>query len=153
MQQLAEELTSVVERAAEALRAVGDTEAGQSYRPGGWSRKELLGHLIDSASNNHQRFVRAQGVPFLEFPKYEQEEWVGRQNYRQESWPDLVELWRLYNRHLAHVIRAFPAEKLEVGCKVGPSEPMKIGDVIKDYLRHLKHHLSQLGLQGMAGMR
>ena len=106
----------------------------------------MIGHLIDSASNNHQRFVRAQGVAALEFPKYEQESWVSLQNYKQATWPELVDFWRLYNHHLARVIRAVAPEKLQVPVKIGPGEPMALGDLIKDYLRHLKHHLGQLGV-------
>jgi len=144
MKDIANEIVQVVDRAAATLRAVTETEAGKSYRDGGWSRKQHIGHLIDSASNNHQRIVRAQQVSFLEFPKYEQETWVSLQNYKQAPWPELVDFWRLYNHHLARVIQAVSPEKLQVGCKVGPSEPMNLGDLIKDYLRHLKHHLSQL---------
>jgi len=146
MNDIANELVQVVDQAAEKLCVVSEMEAGKSYRDGGWSRKELLGHLIDSASNNHQRFVRAQQVSFLEFPKYEQESWVSLQNYRHAPWPEIVDFWRLYNHHLARVIRTVSADKLQVSCKVGPSEPMALGDLIKDYLRHLKHHLSQLGV-------
>src|ERR1035437_8771110 len=65
-----------------------------------WSKKEILGHLIDSAANTPQRFVRAQSVPRLEFPGYEQEFWVATQSYAAEPWPDLVNLWLLLNRHL-----------------------------------------------------
>ncbi|RPJ86449.1 MAG: DinB family protein [Acidobacteria bacterium] len=145
MKEIADELVRVVDQAADTLCAVSEAEADKSCREGGWSRKELIGHLIDSASNNHQRFVRAQQVSFLEFPKYEQESWVSIQHYKQAPWPELVDFWRLYNHHLARVIRALPSEKLQVGCKVGPSEPMNLGDLIRDYLRHLKHHLGQLG--------
>ena len=145
MREVADELIRVVDQAAEALSILSETEADKSYRDGGWSRKQLIGHLIDSASNNHQRFVRAQQVSFLEFPKYEQESWVSLQNYKQAPWPELVDFWRLYNHHLARVIRTVSPDKLQVGCKVGPSEPMNLGDLIKDYLRHVKHHLGQLG--------
>ncbi|RPJ58822.1 MAG: DinB family protein [Acidobacteria bacterium] len=145
MKEIADELVRVVDQAADTLFAVSEAEAGKSCREGGWSRKELIGHLIDSASNNHQRFVRAQQVSFLEFPKYEQESWVSIQHYKQAPWPELVDFWRLYNHHLARVIQSVSPDKLHVGCKVGPSEPMNLGDLIRDYLRHLKHHLGQLG--------
>lgn len=145
MREIAVELVQVVDRAAQALHSVTDAEAGKSYRDGGWTRKELIGHLIDSASNNHQRFVRAQQVSFLEFPNYQQEKWVSLQEYKQAPWSELVDFWRLYNHHLARLIESIPQEKLEVACKIGPSEPVTLDFVMKDYLRHLKHHLSQLG--------
>ena len=68
-----------------------------------WAPIEILGHLVDSAANNHQRFVRAQFTDDLVFPGYEQERWVSSQKYLDESWPDLVQLWSSYNLHLSHV--------------------------------------------------
>ena len=68
------------------------------------------------------------------------------QDYNSTSWESLVQLWRLYNRHLAHVIRHIPADRLGVSCKVGPYEPVALRGLIEDYLVHLQHHLRQLGL-------
>src|SRR5438046_7841228 len=104
----ASELLSVIESASESLRRIGDPEASLTSAPGTWSKKQILGHLLDSAVNNHHRFVRAQQVERLSFPHYEQEHWVSSQGYAERPWPELVDLWRLYNRHLAHVIRLIP---------------------------------------------
>ena len=141
---VAEELLRVVEAAAARLRAVSDAEAAEPSAPGKWSRKEILGHLIDSAANNHQRFVRAQEGAEYSGPRYEQEHWVGAQGYASSSWPELIEFWRLYNRHLARVIGRIPAERLGVSCRIGPAEPVTLGFVVEDYLEHLKHHLRQI---------
>jgi DinB superfamily len=143
---LAEELIKVVEASSEALRQIDD--AGASVRPaaGKWSKKEILGHLIDSAANNHHRFVRAQQVEEFTFPRYEQEEWVSLQGYQACSWPELIELWRLYNRHVAHVMKLIREEKLGVLCRIGPHEPVSLGYLVEDYLAHLKHHLNQIGV-------
>src|SRR5580765_5696472 len=118
------ELLSVVEAAAEALRRIGDPEAALKSAPGTWSKKEILGHLVDSAVNNHHRFVRAQQVEELTFPHYEQEHWVNSQGYGERPWPELVDLWRLYNRHLAHVIGLIPEKRLAVICVIGADEPV-----------------------------
>ena len=141
---VAAELLRVVEAASESLRRIGDPEASRRAAPGKWSRKEILGHLLDSAVNNHHRFVRAQQVEELTFPKYEQEHWVSSQGYGERPWTELIELWRLYNRHLAHVISLIPEERLAVICVIGPYEPVRLGYLIEDYLVHLRHHLQQV---------
>src|SRR5215213_145753 len=127
-------LLHVVEAALESLRRIGDPEASLRTAPGNWSKKEILGHLLDSAVNNHHRFVRAQQVEELTFPHYEQEHWVSSQGYGERPWPELVDLWRLYNRHLAHVISLIPEEKMAVMCVIGPDKPVSLGYVIEDYL-------------------
>jgi hypothetical protein len=142
---VASELLSVVEAAAESLRRIGEPEVSLRSAPGQWSKKEILGHLVDSAVNNHHRFVRAQQVEELTFPAYEQEHWVDSQGYAERPWLELVDLWRLYNRHLAHVISRIPEEQLAVMCVIGPDKPVSLGYVIEDYVVHLRHHLQQLG--------
>ena len=112
-------MTDTIARFEEILKTVpkrlvdlGDDAAARKADPNRWSKKEILGHLIDSAANNHQRFVRAQRVPHLELPSYEQEFWVSTQAYATEPWPDLVNFWLLFNRHLLHVVKAMPATVL-----------------------------------------
>jgi hypothetical protein len=122
---------------------------------GEWSRREILGHLIDSAANNHQRFVRAQFKDDLVFPGYEQEQWVSSQQYNDEPWPDLIELWRAYNLHLVHVVSRVPENVLtqqrdkhsldQIAFNtVEQSAPATLEYLIRDYLDHLKHHLDQI---------
>src|SRR5262245_42049952 len=103
-------LEGLIDQVPARLLAVG--EEGSKLSPPGmkWCRKEVLGHLIDSAANNHHRFVRAQFQKEMTFPRYVQDEWIAAQGYRERPWSELVELWRLYNRHLIHVMRRVPAE-------------------------------------------
>jgi len=143
---IASELLSVVETASESLRSISDSEASLKNLPGSWSKQEILGHLLDSAVNNHHRFVRAQEVAELIFPAYTQEHWVNSQRYIERPWSELVELWRFYNRHLAHVISRIPTEKLAVVCVIGSSEPVSLGYLVEDYLVHIKQHLDELGV-------
>jgi hypothetical protein len=124
---VAGELLGVVEAASESLSRIGEPEASLRGGPGQWSKKELLGHLVDSAVNNHHRFVRAQQVEELTFPAYDQEHWVSSQGYKERPWPELVDLWRLYNRHLAYVIGLIPEERLAVMCVIGADEPVSLG--------------------------
>jgi hypothetical protein len=113
--------------------------------PGGWSHKQVIGHLIDSASNNHQRFVRAALQASLEFPGYDQGGNIRVQAVQDVDWPLLVTLWAAYNSYLAHVIAQLPTSKLETVCRIGSGEPVTLGFLVTDYLTHLIHHLNQLG--------
>ena len=125
------------------LSAISETEASVPAREGGWSAKQILGHLIDSASNNHQRFVRALIQPELTWPNYEQESWVNVQGYGLEDWETLVTLWVSYNRHLLQIILRIPEEKIGTRCRIGGHAPMTLGELISSYLDHMEHHLEQ----------
>jgi hypothetical protein len=116
-----------------------------AVRPGGsWSAKEILGHLIDSAANNHQRFVRAQLQPELEFPSYEQDRWVAVQGHAERPFAELLSLWDALNRHVAHVVARIPAAKVETPCRIGDGPAVTLEFVARDYVRHLRHHLEQI---------
>jgi hypothetical protein len=144
MQATLEDFRSTLSTASEQLSRISESESSRIPGPGKWSRKQILGHLIDSASNNHQRFVRAQLSGELIFPGYEQESWVMAQGYQQESWSQLLELWQRYNRHLLHVMACVPADKLSCSCVIGGNQPVTLDFLMKDYLIHLKHHLHQI---------
>jgi len=140
----ANELLKVVDETARKLKSLDEKLVREKPAPNKWSIQEIVGHLVDSAVNNHHRFVRGQEVEAFDFPAYEQDSWVSAQDYNNSSWPELIELWRLYNRHLAQVMKLVPQEKLEVECKIGPYESETLGFLIEDYLVHLKHHLRQI---------
>jgi len=110
-----------------------------------WSPKQVIGHLVDSAANNHQRFVRAQQGAELVFPGYEQDHWVTCQRYNDRSWDELTTLWRTYNRHVAHVVAQIPEDRRLIQCTVGSNDPVTLGFLVHDYVVHLRHHLAQLG--------
>lgn len=141
---VARELLGAVDSAGESLLSLSDREASLKSAPDAWSKKEILGHLLDSAANNHHRFVRAQQVETLAFPHYEQEHWVSSQGYGERPWAELVDLWRLYNRHLAHVISRIPEERRSAVCVIGPDQPVTLGYLIEDYVVHLRHHLQEI---------
>jgi hypothetical protein len=148
MQEVAGKLLTVVAAAEPKLRQISSDESVKSILPGGWSRKQVLGHLIDSASNNHQRFVRASLQQSLEFPSYDQEGCVRLQAPHEADWPLLVSLWADYNRYLAHIIARLPANKLETPCQIGKEGSMTLRAVVTGYLTHLLHHLDQIGAAG-----
>jgi hypothetical protein len=152
----ADDLRRAVEEALLALRAIDEDASARRPAPGKWSPRELIGHLIDSASNNHQRFVRAHFVDALVFPGYDQDAWVAAQGYADAPWLELVELWRLFNLQLARVFEATPTELAErewavhnldvIAFRTVPaSEPATVAYFAHDYVEHLRHHLRALG--------
>jgi hypothetical protein len=145
MKELSEKLLSVIESAEPKLRAVTNADSATPALSGGWSRKQVLAHLIDSASNNHQRFVRASLQPSLDFPGYDQDGNIRIQMPQEADWRLLVSLWAEYNRYLAHVIARLPASKLDTICRIGPNQPVTLSFIAEDYFTHLLHHLRQIG--------
>jgi hypothetical protein len=155
MNNIANDLRQIIESATERLRAIPESHIQTTQIDGQWSAKQILGHLIDSAANNHQRFVRAQFTDDLVFPGYDQEQWIRVQHYNEEAWMDLIELWRGYNLHLAHVISRIPEGTLTqvrtahtldkiAWQPVSATEPTTLEYLIRDYLGHLQAHLEQL---------
>jgi hypothetical protein len=145
MRELSDELVGVVKSAEARLVQVSEAESNKPVLSGGWSRKQVLGHLIDSASNNHQRFVRAALRGSLDFPGYDQDGLVRVQAVEKASWTLLVSLWTVYNGYLAHVIAHLPQSRLGTLCRIGSDEPVTLKFLGEDYLRHLLHHLRQIG--------
>jgi hypothetical protein len=144
MRQTAAQLKAIVDETERRLSTMSEPEASMPSRASQWSRKEVLGHLVDSASNNHQRFVRAQLEGALYFPGYAQEDWNSAQHYQSESWANLVALWASYNRHLAHVMAAIPDDVGLSLCIVGNGATVTLEFLVTDYLTHLEHHLQQI---------
>ncbi|MBM3759412.1 MAG: DinB family protein [Acidobacteria bacterium] len=111
---------------------------------GKWTNLELLGHLIDSAANNHQRFVRALAQPELHWPGYDQTAHVQVQNYAHADPTLLIQLWSTYNLFLAHLIDQIPPHKKQTPCTIDGAPAMSLEHLVLDYIAHLEHHLKQL---------
>lgn len=141
--EIAADLLAAIEAGYQSLQGL---RSDVRHRPTAdrWTIQEVIGHLIDSAANNHQRFVRAQFTDELIFPKYEQNQWVRCQAYDEAEWPAVLDLWRAYNRHLAHVIRNIDPEALDRRCLIGEYEPVSLHFLLADYVVHLKHHLQKI---------
>ncbi|HXX64834.1 MAG TPA: DinB family protein [Bacteroidota bacterium] len=144
MHSIAQQLSQTIEAARVRLLSIPDAEAGAKPYADKWSLKETLGHLIDSAANNHQRIVRMQERADIGLFEYEQMHWVNSQHYQQEAWPQVVELWYRYNAHLAFIIDRVDPRSLGNTCDIGYAKPATLTFVIEDYLRHLNHHLDQI---------
>lgn len=147
LERFADELDRLVDDAHDRLRALGEDDVDASRGDGAWTKRQILGHLVDSTAANHQRFVRAQFTDELRFPPYEAPGWVQVERYDIADWDVLVDLWVAYARHLAHVLSVMPHEHLDTPCWVdwyGEPEPIPLHKVVSEYLDHVRHHLGQL---------
>jgi hypothetical protein len=113
--ELASDIENVVNEACRRFESLPDEIIQRRSESGEWSIKEIIGHLVDSASNNHQRFVRLQVADGLHFPDYSQDNdaWVSIQTYPEANWKDLLALWRFFNLQLARIIRTVNTDCLD----------------------------------------
>jgi hypothetical protein len=144
MKDIAQQLRAIITATEPKLLRMQDENVKFKPAASEWSKKEILGHLIDSAANNHQRFVRAAENRAAGFPTYDQEQWVRIQRYNEASWSLLVTLWSTYNTHLSRVIECIPQGAESSPCNVGEENPVSLDFVVKDYLRHLRLHLTDI---------
>ena len=156
----ATDLKQTVKTAAAWLAQIGEEQAEKKPAPDKWSAKEIIGHLIDSACNNHRRFVTASEKDNLVFDGYRQEEWVNIQRYQEANWIELVSLWKFYNLHLANIMATIPSDQrnkqlqehnfhLIAWKTIPPDQPTTLAYFMEDYVGHLKHHLQLIkGLMG-----
>ena len=140
---------------ADQLFDLHDTQMSRVREPGSWSRKEILGHLIDSASVNHQRIIESQLSNSIMFAGYAHQEWVKLSGYQEMVWEEVVTMWCAYNMHLCTIIERIPAEVLDeqhdehsydrmAFRELAANQPSTLGYLIEDYFAHLKYHLDQI---------
>ena len=152
------ELLLVIREAEETLARVSEESASRKATPQTWSVKEIIGHLIDSATINHGRFVRAQFSDTLIFEGYRQDDWVSTQCYQERPFAELVSLWLKLNYHLSHVFARTPisvrkGERSQHNLHeiawhlVPPDEGTTLEYFMFDYVEHVRHHLAQIHQQ------
>ncbi|MBL7828579.1 MAG: DinB family protein [Saprospiraceae bacterium] len=139
-------LRKTIDQASIKLKQITASLAKIKETPDRWSKQEILGHLIDSAANNHHKFVRTATAPggHLEFVGYAQNQWVAVQNYQEMNWPELIEFWYTYNRHLVRLMENLPASTHLHTISIDQQEPLTLEFIMHDYNDHLEHHLSQI---------
>ena len=138
------ELLSVLSIAKPKLLQLDDKIVRHKPTPDRWSIAEVVGHLVDSACNNYQRFIRAQQVTVYEGPGYDQNFWAATGQYHGSDWKELVELWYLLNRQLSRVMESIADDQLATLCRVGDYEECSLEYLVTDYVVHLNHHLEKI---------
>ena len=125
------------------IRTIQPDEFSRKPGPDKWSKKQILGHLIDSATNNHHRFIRAQ---FDHQPTilYDQDKWNKHGYYDQMEADHIISFWEMYNRHLLELVRRIPPEQMNRECMMGDGSTRTIAWLFDDYVRHMEHHLKQI---------
>ena len=144
MKETAAALVETIRLILPLLRQITDEQASIRPSPGQWSSKEIIGHLIDSAGNNQQKFIRCMEQDGVHFPNYQQDFWVKSQHYNDEPWYLLLLLWEHINLHLAHIVRNIPPYSLAHTITIGNSGSFTLEFIVTDYVEHLKHHLKTL---------
>ena len=145
MKKIIEKLEKYIDTIPVKFRMIGEDDINEKPGPDRWSKKEILGHLVDSAFNNLLRLIRVQYEPGVKIVYY-QNEWVEIQDYQNLDTESVVQLWITLNRQFIRVIKHFPAEKLTEKIDTGKAVPElhSAEFLISDYLTHMEHHLNQI---------
>lgn len=144
MQSNAQHLLNTIQKAIPLLQQISDADACVKPAPGKWSYKEIIGHLIDSAGNNQQKFVRCIQQSGVNMPPYEQDPWVAIQHYNDANWKDVLGTWFELNKHIAHIMQHVPENTLQNEIYIGDKGPFTLEFIVRDYPEHLKHHLKAI---------
>ncbi|MGA7634531.1 MAG: DinB family protein [Terriglobales bacterium] len=139
-------LRDLIERVPGRLEQLPKNKVESKPAPSAWSPREELGHLLDSAANNHQRIVRAQSEDKLAFPGYEQNRWVAIHRYQHRDWKELIEVWQALNRQLLAAAESLPEAAWSHTLTVAASQPMTLAFAFDDYVSHMFHHLQHIGI-------
>jgi hypothetical protein len=139
-------IIQLIEEWEHKLIEMGPEAVSQNRNSQNRTIRQILGHLTDSASNNHQRIIRLQYNHILEFPDYRQDNdlWIELQNFQHENWYNLVQHWKYSNLHLAHVINSVDCSKLTNYWEDFEGTKVSLKQMIEEYTGHLKLHLNEI---------
>jgi hypothetical protein len=144
MSELAQTFRTGLDDVHRELMSVPAALADVQWRKGGWTRKQIVGHLLDSATNNRQRFVRAASDGWFNGPNYAQDAWVAAHGYTEQTWDTLLSWWEAEHEILMAVVDRIPDARLEAPCVMDADAPVTLRYLIEDYVEHQKWHLKQL---------
>jgi nitroreductase len=131
---------------------IADDQAAAKPASGSWSIKEELGHLIDSAANNHQRLVLIQVLDKPALPSYDQSGWINAHQYGNKEWEWMIDSWAAMNGLLLSVAESAPPGAWNRTCSIGDSGPLTLEFVLDDYVEHMVHHLTHIGVDVEAAL-
>jgi hypothetical protein len=140
-------LRALIDRLPARLTNLSADQVQRKASSSEWSRKEELGHLLDSAANNHQRIVRTQLEDNPAMPGYDGAQWVILHRYQDRDWAALVAIWADLNRQLLAAAEAVPDSAWSRTCTIADSAPLTLKFVFDDYLDHMRHHLRHMGIE------
>lgn len=144
--QMLDRFAAVIETGAQRLANISAADAAHRREPNAWSKKEELGHLVDSAINNYARVIRVQHQDSPALPGYAQDTWVEHGGYQDRDWKELISLWSALNTQMLHAARNVPAAALSRQCTISDGPSITLGFVIEDYVDHMVHHLEHIGI-------
>lgn len=136
-------LSEILSSVPDILMSINEKEFSAQPSPEKWSKKQILGHLIDSATNNHQRFIRSQAENNPQI-YYDQEIWVKNNYYQQMHAFQIIEFWTIYNYHILHIIKNMTEENYLRTCTMKDGQVLSIAYLVNDYIQHMQHHLKQI---------
>jgi hypothetical protein len=147
MRETVNRLLANIDTVKEYFSSLREKDEDHRPAPGKWSKKEILGHLIDSGLNNLNRFVRGQyeDTPFI---VYAQDNWVSLQYYQEQDAKDILGLWEALNRQIAHVLTHMSPENYERKCR--SESEHTLAWLAQDYVAHMEHHMEQMGIAVVA---
>ncbi len=131
----------IIDNFYEYLKSIDSEITGLKISEDKWSLREIIGHLIDSASNNHQRIVRLQISDLLDFPQYDCEQWIRVQKYNSFDWEFLVTLWYHYNGLILNIINEIDDEQLQNIWVKDEDNSITLEELIRQYYIHLEKHM------------
>lgn len=140
-------MRALIDRLPAQLTSLPDKSVQRKPSSSEWSLKEELGHLLDSAANNHQRIVRAQLENNPAMPGYDGDQWVILHRYQDRDWSSLIAIWADLNRQLLAAAEAVPDSAWSRTCTIADSEPLTLKFVFDDYLDHMLQHLRHMGVK------
>jgi DinB superfamily len=142
MKKTAKILQQTLNKALPLLKSITKEMAAEKPLPHKWSKKEIIGHLIDSACNNHQKMVRTQFQKHLDFVGYQQDEWVAIQQYQQADWSKMLKIWLAYNLQIVHLLKTVSKKSLKNTLSIDGKGHYTLAFIMQDYVVHLEHHLN-----------